>query len=86
MQRVPTPTYPSRARRAGHEGTCTVEVEIRADGTVGQVKLHQSSGYRSLDRAAIAAAKRGRYNAAMANGRAIDAWLIVPFEFNLEGR
>ncbi len=86
IQRVPTPTYPERARRAGHEGTVLVEVEILADGSVGDVALHQSSGYRTLDRAATRAARRGRYAPAMQEGTAITAWLIVPFEFKIEDR
>ncbi len=51
------PNYPYSARRFGHEGEVILEIEITSDGKSGHVSVIKSSGYPSLDRAAIDAAK-----------------------------
>ncbi|MBN2435913.1 MAG: energy transducer TonB [Spirochaetes bacterium] len=51
------PNYPYSARRFGHEGEVILEIEITSDGKSGHVSVVKSSGYPSLDRAAIDAAR-----------------------------
>ncbi len=76
--------YPSDAKRAGHEGLVKVNVEVRADGSVGAVQLALSSGYDELDRAALSAAKDWTFRAALADGRAVDSRVIVPYRYSLQ--
>ena len=45
----PTPAYPEVARQHGWEGTVTLHLELRADGTVGDVQVARSSGHEVLD-------------------------------------
>jgi len=45
-------TYPKLARRAGLEGTVTVEVKINQSGRILAVGIHDSSGHQTLDDAA----------------------------------
>jgi protein TonB len=45
--------YPSEARLDRAEGKVVLKVVIRGDGSVDDVEVYQSSGYRSLDRAAV---------------------------------
>ena len=47
--------YPSAARLNGWEGKVVLRAVIRADGHLSEVKVHRSSGYESLDNAAIEA-------------------------------
>jgi len=47
--------YPSAARLNGWEGKVLLRVVIRADGHLSEVKVHRSSGYESLDNAAMEA-------------------------------
>ena len=47
--------YPSTARLNGWEGKVVLRAVIRADGHLSEVKVHRSSGYESLDNAAIEA-------------------------------
>jgi protein TonB len=82
--RLPRPDYPSRAIRRGIEGTVLVEVEVLPDGTVGDVELHQSSGHRLLDDAALKAAREGRFRPATRDGKPVASRVIVPFEFYLK--
>ena len=47
--------YPSAARLNGWEGKVVLRAVIRADGHLVEVKVHRSSGYESLDSAAMEA-------------------------------
>jgi TonB family protein len=56
-------TYPEEARRLGLEGKTVIAYVIETDGSVEHAVVIQSSGHRALDRAAVAADKRLRYDA-----------------------
>lgn len=81
-QRNP-PRYPPQAIRQRHEGTVILLVLVATDGTPKQVKVEQSSGYRELDRAAIQAAERWRFNPGNRNGIPYEGWARVPVSFTL---
>ena len=50
--------FPKKALSRGLKGIVMLEVEIFRDGTVGEVVIHKSSGYASLDRSALKGAKK----------------------------
>lgn len=52
------PEYPPTSRRLGQEGTVVLLIYVLADGKVGDVKVHKSSGFPKLDEAAVREAKR----------------------------
>ena len=79
----PAPTYPSISRRLREQGVVTLEIFIRADGSVGEVRLKQSSGYKRLDDAALNTVTRWRFQPATQAGVAIDYWYEQPLEFTL---
>lgn len=78
------PVYPLVARRMGYHGSVSLNVEVLADGNVGQVLLHASSGYAVLDNAASQAVKGWHFSPARQAGRAITKWFIVPINFALK--
>ncbi len=82
--RLKQPIYPPRSVRLGQEGTVEVEVEVLANGRIGDVRLRTSSGFRLLDEAAIKAARKGRYKPALRDNHAVRSVVIVPFEFHLK--
>jgi protein TonB len=49
------------ARQRGWEGTVTLYIELRADGTIGDVQVARSSGYPLLDEAARDTVKTWRH-------------------------
>lgn len=51
--------YPASAARAGQEGVCLLSMTFLKDGTLKEVKLLESSGTPILDKAAIAAVRKG---------------------------
>ncbi|MGC1549750.1 MAG: energy transducer TonB, partial [Rhodanobacter sp.] len=77
------PSYPPQALRQRHEGTVTLLVLVAIDGSVKDVKVEQSSGYRELDRAAMDAVRRWRFNAETKNGKKVEGYARVPVNFSL---
>jgi protein TonB len=51
--------YPRASAERGEEGTCLLRITINRDGTVKDVQLKESSGYRDLDEEAMAAVRKG---------------------------
>ncbi len=82
----PAPRYPSDALRNGETGKVVVRIEVGADGEPTAVSVVARSGSRSLDRAAVQAAKRWRFRPAQQNGRAVTGAVEVPIAFALDGR
>lgn len=82
----PAMKYPAEALRNGETGKVVVRIEVGVDGEPTEVSIVSRSGSRSLDRAAVQAAKRWRFRPAQQNGRAVAAAVEVPIAFTLDGR
>lgn len=79
----PAPVYPRTSLRRKEQGKVILQVLIQADGSVGEVQVKQSSGFKRLDRSAIKAVKRWRYIPAQQGGHAIEYWYQQPIVFSL---
>jgi periplasmic protein TonB len=79
----PAPAYPNLSRRLREEGVVVLEILIKADGTVGEIKIKSSSGFKRLDTTAVNAVKHWRYQPATQGDKKIDFWYEQPVEFNL---
>ena len=55
------PKYPKIAIQRGYEGILKLKVTIQKDGSVMDVLVTQSTGYRILDKAGIKAAKESKF-------------------------
>ena len=55
------PTYPEWARRHGKTGVVELKVWVLPSGEVRNVEVYRSSGWPTLDRCAIGAAKKWRF-------------------------
>jgi protein TonB len=78
------PAYPLQALRAGVQGTVLLKVLVDAGGKPVQVAIERSSGSRTLDDAArLHVLSAWRFHPAMRDGHAIEAWALVPVQFNL---
>lgn len=78
----PAPQYPIEAMRRNAGGTVLVRATIGPDGGVERLELARGSGNRHLDRAAMEAVRRWRFQPATLNGRPVSAEVLVPVEFN----
>jgi protein TonB len=83
--RNPPPVYPLIARRNGEQGTVTVKVLVARDGRPASVNIERTSGSAHLDRAALDAVKTWRFVPAREGSEPIEAWVLVPIVFRLEG-
>jgi protein TonB len=79
------PAYPSASRKAGQEGTVLLRIEILANGRTGDVSVVQSTGYSTLDEAAIAAVGKWQFVPAkdLATGRSVACTTTLPVSFRL---
>ncbi len=82
---TPAPRYPREALRMGAGGTVRITVTVAANGSVDRQSLAQSSGNRYLDRAALEAVRRWRFQPATRNGQPVAAEVSVPIVFNPDG-
>jgi TonB family protein len=76
------PEYTEDARRTGIEGDVELEIVVRSDGSVGDVKVIRGLG-GGLDRRAIDAVRQWRFTPAKRFGRAVDVVVEVAVEFKL---
>lgn len=83
LERSPV-EYPPSARRAGHEGTVTVSVEVLTDGSVGTTSVITSSGSPMLDQVGVSSVRGWRFEPATGeDGKPIVAKVAVPVIFKL---
>lgn len=53
IERMGTLNYPNEARRRALQGNPVLEVTIRADGSLENIRIRQSSGHPEIDQAAL---------------------------------
>lgn len=79
----PPPPYPEAARRRQLEGTVVLEVEVSAQGRVGDLVVHRSSGHRMLDESALAAVRGWLFEPGRRGGLPVAMTVQVPVRFGL---
>ncbi len=79
------PKYPRSAKQAGHQGTVTVSFTVGTSGKISAAQVSKSSGHSSLDKAALSAIKRWRFNPARNGlGQAVSYQYSIPIPFRLQ--
>ena len=81
----PHPAYPMVSRRMREEGQVMLRVLVSAEGLPSRIELRTSSGSSRLDRAAQDAVARWRFVPARRGSAAVEAWVLVPIVFKLQG-
>lgn len=76
------PDYTEDARRRGVEGDVVMEIVIRRDGSVGEVRILGGLGY-GLDQRAADAVRQWRFAPARRQGSPVDVIVEVAVEFRL---
>ncbi len=80
----PSPRYPAEAMRRGDAGTVVLQVAVDAEGRPASIDIAARSGSRDLDRAAVEAVSRWRFEPARdAAGNPVAGRLSVPIDFKL---
>ena len=81
----PEPKYPPLSRRLGEEGKVLLKVRVTPDGLAAAVDLEKSSNFERLDAAAREVVAHWRFVPAKRGDQPIEASVIVPIVFRLEG-
>ncbi len=79
----PKPEYPGLARRRGWEGVVMLLVEVTELGKVASVRLHESCGYKILDKSAVRAVKTWSFLSGTRNGKRTLSTVLIPVHFKL---
>lgn len=79
---APPPDYPASALRAGASGDVLLRIEVGADGRPGEVSVVSGSRNRALDRAAVRAVRRWRFEPAMRDGMAVPGTVQQTIRFD----
>lgn len=79
----PAPKYPRIARRRGYKGTVVLEVLVDRNGRVDDLRVSTSSGYKILDKAALASVKDWAFEPGMRGDQKVEMWVRVPVRFQL---
>jgi len=74
--------YTDEARRRAIEGDVVLEIVVRQDGTVGDVRVRRSLG-AGLEQKAIEAVRQWKFNPARRHGTAVDVVVDVSVEFKM---
>jgi protein TonB len=80
----PPPEYPRIAIQLGEEGTVYLAVEVGSDGLPRQVAVQRSSGFGSLDEAAVRAMQRWRFAPLHGAEQGKSVTIYVPMAFHLK--
>ena len=78
------PAYPRRAKQAGIEGYVTMEVLIRAAGTVTRARVMDSAPPRVFDEAALRAIERWKFRPKIVDGTPVEQRAKQTIEFTLQ--
>ncbi len=77
------PAYPAQDVRQGNEGTVMLSVYVLPDGTVGEVRLLETSGFPRLDASALSEARRWKFKPGTEDGKPAAMWKQLPITFRL---
>jgi TonB family protein len=76
------PVYPRESLQAGDEGTVLLELSITASGTVEEARILWS-GCQRLDKAALTAVRKWRYEQVRLNGKPLSFKVMTEVPFKL---
>jgi protein TonB len=78
-----TAPYPANAKRLGQQGLVKIRADVDNQGFVVGCRVVSTSGYASLDSAAVQAVRSARFLPARKNGRTVASSIIIPVRFKL---
>jgi TonB family protein len=80
----PRDVYEQMYRAGDHQVRASITLCLNERGTVAQVTLTRSTGYRAYDEQLVGAARRWIYNPYTVNGRPVPACGVVTFQYEMK--
>ncbi len=85
MIQAEIPLYPARAEMEKIEGAVWIKALINKAGKVVDVTIHKSSGRNvGFEEAALEAAYKCKFKAALRNGKPVAIWVVYKVDFSFE--
>jgi len=78
------PEWPKSSLRNEETGTVTLSFLIGVDGRVADSKIVKSSGFRELDKAAVAGISKCHFKPGLTDGKPEQAWMQMQYVWTLE--
>ncbi len=79
------PKYPEAEKESGKEGQIWLEVEVKINGTVGEISITENkTGSKILAKSSIDAVKKWKFEPALKDGKPIISWIRFPVTFSIE--
>ncbi|HEX7874865.1 MAG TPA: energy transducer TonB [Sphingobium sp.] len=78
------PRYPMEARTKREQGVVVLRLMLSEQGRVTDISVHKSSGFPSLDKAAVDAVRRWRWSPLIRDGKAVAITGLVQIPFVLK--
>lgn len=85
-EQPPAPVYPKLALKRRQSGEVLLRLLIGRLGNIEASKVIRSSGFKLLDRAALASVRRWKFEPWMESGIAQQSWVEVPVDFTIKRR
>ena len=79
----PKPEYPSGSLRLEEEGKVALSYLVKIDGSVTDVTVVKSSGYKRLDTAAVQQVSQWRFKPSTLDGKPVEQTLTRSFNFSI---
>ena len=78
--------YPDASKRAGEEGSCTVQLTVSVDGKITNAAIANSSNFPRLDEACLKLVRASgiRLKPAMEDGKPVESNVTVPIRWKLK--
>jgi TonB family protein len=77
-------SYPAKSRRQEEQGTVVLKLRVLKSGDLGELSVHRTSGYSALDEAALADARRLKFEPARNKaGDAVASTIFLPVAYRL---
>ncbi|MDR5170955.1 energy transducer TonB [Methylobacillus flagellatus] len=77
------PVYPAMSRRLGEQGVVMLRILISEAGVPETIQIETSSGSERLDKAALEATKKSRFNPYKRNNKPMKVSVIAPVRFSI---
>ena len=80
----PAVQYPPASQNEGEEGTVTLLLAVQTDGSISDIRIARSSGYRRLDTAAQKALRNIKLQPATCHGKPIAVRIHKSITFKID--
>ena len=77
---TPSPSYPAALTDTGQKGSATIEIVVKADGSVADATV-KSADHEAFGESARTAIEKWRFEPATTDGQPVDKRVTVPFNF-----